>query len=70
MWYNSESHSQWRKSDYGKRAEALLSNRNILLGGVSILNIDMGYFAACGVIVCGVLFGIGKQRENEKRYNK
>ena len=41
-----------------------------LLGGVSILNIDMGYFAACGVIVCGVLFGIGKQRENEKRYNK
>lgn len=24
-----------------------------LLGGVSILNIDMGYFAACGVIVCG-----------------
>lgn len=32
MWYNSESHSQWRKSDYGKRAEALLSNRNIFIG--------------------------------------
>lgn len=42
----------------------------LLLGGVSILNINTGYFAACGVIVCGVLFCIGKQRENEKKYNK
>ena len=43
------------KSDYGKRAEALMSNR-IFYIRVGSVNIDMGYFAACGVIVCGAIW--------------
>lgn len=41
----------------------------LLLLGVGI-DITWTYFASCGIIICGVLYGAGKWKIDEKVYNK